>query len=362
MAKRKNLYIFIGVIIIAVLGFVVGVAIFNKVVRQRIIPSRFEFQKGMSYVAWTKHGYHNVSSIKSMEELVSLGVEWVALVTTWYQDRVDSTEVYPLDEKSPSDRDLTFAIKKLHESDIRIMLKPHLDLIGSEGKWRGDIGFSTLDEWEKWFKSYGEFILRYARLAQEENVELFCIGTELTNASLSQPDLWRVLIKEVKEVYKGQLTYAANWHEEFEGIEFWDNLDYAGIDAYFPLSSSPTPTKNELKEAWKSWLEVIRDWQAYIDKPVIFPEVGYKSSEGAAKEPWQHNPAGSADLQLQVDCYEALLETFWEEQWFYGVYWWYWGVNPKMGGEANRGFIPQNKPARGVIEEWYKGLVPHKNY
>lgn len=357
MSKRNFFYIFIGAIIVVILGFIAG----NKFFKTSTALSRFEFQKGMTYAAWTKHGYGNVSSIKSMGELVSLGVKWTALVTTWYQDKADSTEIHPLNEKTPSDKDLIFSIQKLHESGIKVMLKPHLDIIAaSDGKWRADIEFAGLDDWKKWFESYGEFILHYARLAQEEKVELFCIGTELSSTTLNQPDLWRDLINKVRRVYKGRLTYAANWYEEFEGIRFWNDLDYAGIDAYFPLSTSPAPTKSELKDAWKSWLENIRYWQELIKKPVIFTEVGYKSSQGAAGEPWQHDPAGSVDLQLQADCYEALLETFWDEPWFYGVYWWYWGDNPNMGGETHRGFIPQNKPAEEVVGKWYNKSVPQK--
>ena len=380
MQKKKVLYLFIGVIIIAVLGLA-GRTIFKKPVNPPVtavptvavpkvkVPavvekkiSQFEFQKGISYVAWTKEGYRNANSVKSMEELVSLGVEWVCLVPTWFQDRFDSTQIFPLNEKTASDESLLFAIEKLRDLNLKIMLKPHLDLIKSEGKWRGDIGFVEPSDWQAWFASYTDFILHYARLAQKEQVQMFCIGTELANAAVSQPALWRDLIKKVREVYRGELTYAANWHEEFDYIEFWDELDYAGVDAYFPLVCTSRPTKEQLIEVWKDWLKIVQDWQKRIDKPVIFTEIGYKSSVGATDEPWKHSPSGEVDLQLQADCYEALLVTFYEEPWFYGVYWWYWGVNPKMGGKFHRGFTPQNKLAQEVIRQWYRKAVPQKAY
>ena len=359
MQKKRLFCLFIGAIIIAALALA-AITIFKKLVKPPV--ARLEFQKGICYVAWTKEGYRNVNSIKAMEEVVSLGVEWACLVTTWYQDRLDSTKVYPLNEKTPSDESLLFAIRELHNLGLKVMLKPHLDLIDSEGKWRGEIRCDNQAGRQAWFASYTDFILHYARLAEQENAELFCIGTELTNATLSQPVLWRDLIKKVREVYKGQLTYAANWYEEFNNIEFWDELDYAGVDPYFPLLSSSQPTKEELIEVWKDWLEIIKAWQKEIDKPVIFTEVGYKSSAGANEEPWQHSPRGKVDLQLQADCYEALLASFYEKPWFYGVYWWYWGVNPRMGGKFHRGFTPQNKPAKEVIRQWYKKSVPQKAY
>ena len=366
MRKSKLFYIFIAAIIL-ILIFALRlsdyrICFWRRPVKPPRVPARLEFQKGISYVAWTKQGYSNMHSIKSMEELVSLGVEWVCLVATWYQDRCHSTKIYPLNEKTPSDQSLIYAIRELHDLNLKVMLKPHLDLIESDGKWRGEIQCTTPADWRAWFASYADFILRYARLAEQENVELFCIGTELSNAAVSQPARWRDLIKKVRRVFKGQLTYAANWYEEYEYIEFWDALDYAGIDPYFPLVGSLRPTVEELKEAWEDWLGVIEDWQKEIDKPVIFTEIGYKSSLGAVDEPWQHSPIGGVDLQLQADCYEALLATFWDKPWFYGAYWWYWGVNPKMGGRFHRGFTPQNKIAEEVLRQWYEKPIPQKAY
>lgn len=313
-----------------------------------------EFQKGMSYVAWTENGYANPESVKAMEQMASLGVEWAALVVTQYQDRFDSPKIYPMRDKTPSDKSLIFAIRKLHDLKFKVMLKPHLDLVESNGKWRGDIGFSDANGWQEWFKSYTSFVLQYAAIAAQENVEQICIGTELANATLSQPAFWRGLINQIRQIYKGKLTYGANWDEEFERIEFWDDLDYAGVDAYFFLAVPAKPTVEDLKDAWKDWIRVIEAWQKRINKPVILTEIGYKSSAGSVDEPWQHASFGDVDLTLQFNSYKALLESFWDKPWFYGVYWWHWGVNPKMGGPANRGFTPQNKPAQDVVKEWYQ--------
>lgn len=322
----------------------------------------YEFQKGMAYVAWTANGYSNINSPKAMEQMASLGINWVGLLTTWYQYTYNSTKINPLVDKTPTDESLIFAIRKLHELKFKIMLKPHLDLVVSEGKWRGETGSGDSTDWQAWFDSYTAFILHYADIAAKENVEIFCIGTELTNAAISQPERWRDLIKKVRRVYKGPLTYAANWDKEFKEISFWDALDYAGIDPYFPLVTSSRPQVEELKSAWQDWLKLIEEWQKKTNKPVIITEIGYKSSRDAADEPWQHSPIGELDLELQANLYKALLESFWDKPWFYGVYWWYWGANPRMGGESNRNFTPQNKPAQEVIKEWYNKPISEKSY
>jgi hypothetical protein len=312
-----------------------------------------EFQKGMTYIAWTVYGYSHPQAIKAMEQLVSLGVQWAAVVPTWYQEKADTPKIYPLKDKTTADESLISAIRKLHDLKLKVMLKPHLDLIKGEGKWRADIGFGNDADWKTWFENYTNFILHYAQIAAEENVELFCIGTELSNATVNHPAFWRELIKKVRESYPGALTYAANWYGEFDKIEFWGELDYAGVDPYFPLVCSLRPTVEDLRGPWQDWLKNLEAWQKEINKPVIFPEIGYKSAVGSTDEPWQHMPMGELDLQLQANCYQALLETFWNKPWFYGAYWWYWGVHPKMGGEKDRGFTPQNKPAQEVIKEYY---------
>jgi len=276
------------------------------------------------------------------------------LLATWYQDKYNSTEVHPT-HKTPSDGSLLYIIDKMHELGLKVMLKPHLDIIDASEGWRGDIDFAKEEAWQAWFDSYSDFILHYAQIAQEKGVEIFCIGTELTNPALVKPDLWRKkIIEPIRAIYPGKLTYAANWYEEYNSITFWDALDYAGIDAYFPLCEYvDKPSVEDLKKSWQGWLADIEAWQARINKPVIFPEIGYKSSTDTHKRPWEHMPGQEVDLELQANCYQALFETFWEKDWFYGTYWWHWNTSAQAGGELNRGFTPQNKPAQKVTEDWY---------
>lgn len=353
MRQRKKTVTIVAAGVLLVLGVVA--CSWLKAISEGSFP---EWQKGMAYVSWTRGRYGSASSDESLEALAQTGTEWVALVTTWYQDGFNSTSIRPA-KKSPNDDSLVHAIKKIHSLGMKVMLKPHIDLLDvSEGKWRGDIEFYTDSDWEAWFESYRDFILHYARIAQEHNVELLCIGTELSITSTTKGDLWReIIIKSVRDVYKGPLTYAANWYEEYDIINFWDALDYAGLDPYFPLANEAKPTREEIVEGWKPWVKDIEAWQARIKKPVIFAEIGYKSAGWSARDPWEHMPGRKVDLQQQADCYEALFQTFWDKPWFYGIYWWEWGTTTRRGGELNRGFTPQNKPAQEVLSEWYKKPV-----
>lgn len=314
----------------------------------------YEFQKGMCYATWSKDRFSSTASDASLKEIAQTGAKWVAIVPTWYQDKCYTTKVFA-NESTASDESVIHAIDTAHALGMKVMIKPHLDIVDiSEGSWRGEIACINEPDWKAWFESYRDFMVHYAQIAQANNVEMLCIGTELTSVSTIRGEMWKdIVIKPVREAYKGPLTYAANWNVEYMHVSFWDAMDYVGIDAYFPLSDKDNPTLEELKKGWEPWVKEMEDFQKKINMPIIFPEVGYISADGAAKMPWEDLP-GKANMELQANCYRALLETFWGKEWFYGMYWWRWGTDVRFGGPGNRGFTPQNKPAKKIVVQWYK--------
>jgi hypothetical protein len=151
-------------------------------------PSFPQFQKGITYVTWDRVAYGKGFSDLSMSKLSSLGCRYIAIVTTWYQTDYNSTEIRP-GAYTPTDEGLAHAIGQAHNLGLKVMLKPHLDLVKG-GYWRGEIQFNNDADWEAWFKSYGNFIAHYAALAEKENVELLCIGVELTTPATYKGELW----------------------------------------------------------------------------------------------------------------------------------------------------------------------------
>ena len=97
---------------------------------------------------------------------------------------------------------------------------------------------SGREDWLQWEEDYRRFVLHYARLAAETDMEMFCIGIELHLSIRHRPLFWRRLIDEVREVYPGAMTYGANWFQEYQEVDFWDQLDYIGIHAYFPVDAA----------------------------------------------------------------------------------------------------------------------------
>jgi hypothetical protein len=287
--------------------------------------------------------------------MAKIGVNFVAIVPTWYQDSYNSLEMKPND-RTPSDSSIRHAIAKAHAENMFVMLKPHIDLIDESGATRSDIGFQRDEDWGAWFSNYEKFIMHYARMAEAEHVEMLCIGTELTFAASRSAEWRNRIIPKVRKAFSGRITYAANW-DDYTDVAFWDRLDYIGIDAYFPLAKGASPTTDELREGWRKWAGDIGKWQTSVNKPVIFTECGYVSADTAASKPWEEASSGSANPGLQADCYRVLLEELWDKNWFFGLYWWNWNTYEGSGGPNNKGFTPQNKPAAEYIKEWYAKLV-----
>jgi len=177
---------------------------------------------------------------------------------------------------------------ELRKQDIKIMLKPQIWV--SHGVYTGHIEMTTEAQWEIFEQSYSKFILEYANLAKTLNVDIFCIGTELEKFIAQRPEYWASLIGEIKTIYKGKLTYAANW-DEFKRTPFWDQLDYIGIDAYFPVSETKTPTVEECIANWQTHKTVIKKTSEALKKPVLFTEFGYRSVDYSGKEPWRSDRA-----------------------------------------------------------------------
>jgi hypothetical protein len=240
----------------------------------------------------------------------------------------------------------------LHANRVKVMLKPQLWIRG--GEFTGQMEMATETDWKLLERSYERFLLTYARLAEETGVEILCIGTELEQFVQQRPAYWRNLIEKVRETYKGKLTYAANW-DEYNETPFWQELDYIGIDAYFPLSEDKTPEIESLLRAWEPWKEGISQLSKSQKRLVIFTEFGYRSMDYTAKQPWQAGREEVAvNMEAQANAKKAIFETFWNEDWFAGGFIWKWFLDHESaGGSTCNRFTPQNKPAQQVIISYY---------
>lgn len=315
-------------------------------------PQNPDFQRGVSYASWNKGSYASKESDASLEYLQKLGVQWVAFITTWYQEKKNSTDIYADKDRSHTDDELVHAIKKIKSLGMHVMLKPHVDVL--DGAWRGDIDFLDDKDKEKWFLSYEKFILHFARLAEKENVEMLCAGTELEKMTGDFENVarWESVIHKIKKVYHGKLAYAANW-TEYEKVSFWSLLDFAGIDGYFPLSATKNAGEEQLMSSFSRILNRIGKWQKKINKPVLFTEIGYRSMDGASVMPWDWQVKGGADMEEQAALYKAALDGAFKKSWMQGVYFWSFSPYDMATKENDTGYTFYGKPAEKILRQYY---------
>ncbi len=242
--------------------------------------------------------------------------------------------------------------EEFKKQDIKIMIKPQIWVW--RGEFTGYIEMKTEEEWKTLENSYSTFILEYAEIAASVDAAVFCIGTELEKFVMNRPKFWNSLIKKVRKIYSGKLTYAANW-DEFKRIPFWNSLDYIGVDAYFPVSEEKTPSVEALEKGWEPHKITIKEIQQKFNKPILFTEFGYRSINFTGKEPWSsHRVTGEVNLKAQENATQAIYNQFWGEDWFAGGFLWKWFHNHKnAGGTDNNRFTPQNKPAEKLIQKLY---------
>lgn len=243
-------------------------------------------------------------------------------------------------------------IEQLKKKHIKIMIKPQIWVW--RGEFTGNIKMENEDNWKLLEEAYSDFILEYAELAEETKATILCIGTELETFIDHRPKYWSELIKKIKLVYKGKLTYAANWNE-YHKTPFWSEVDYIGIDAYFPVSDSKTPTLEECLKGWGKHKKDIENVSKKHNKPILFTEYGYRSVDYSGKRPWvSDREMNQVNLEAQINTTKALFETFWKEEWFAGGFVWKWFINHNdVGGEENFMFTPQNKPVEHLIRQQY---------
>lgn len=306
----------------------------------------------------------------SLAPLLHDHVEWLVLGPFGWQKNTTSTEVRLATRDvmwSESDSGIVTIARIARSHGMRTMLKPQIWITRPEdGKWLADIDPGSDANWALWFDSYRRFVLHYASLAEGAGIEILCVGAEL-HRSVMRPGDWVKLIADVRAVYHGRLTYAANWNEEVGDVAFWDRLDFIGVQAYYPLTDKLEPSVADLVAAWRPIAVSLARLSGEHHLPILFTEVGWKSTPDAAVRPWEWServsgPMVRVSTGTQARAYDAFFRVFWHEPWFAGAHIWKWYANhAASGGPGSIDFTPQNKPAESVMARWFGRVAAGPN-
>lgn len=244
-------------------------------------------------------------------------------------------------------------IQNAHNSNLKVMLKPQVFVPGS---WTGGLEFTKEEDWIAWENSYKKFMEPFIKIAVNMNVDLLCIGTEFTKSTAQRTEFWENFIKEIRTKYKGKLTYAANW-DEYSHIKFWSDLDFTGINAYFPLLDKTTPEVPELIKAWKPLASKMEYLCIKTGKPVLFTEYGYLSVDRCSYNTWEiekNIESAKVNELAQANALEALYTVFNNRIWWKGGFLWKWFPELKgHEGYLEKDYTPQGKLSEQIVKKWF---------
>ncbi|WP_201026224.1 glycoside hydrolase family 113, partial [Mastigocoleus testarum] len=177
---------------------------------------------GFNYPSWWNGKFASPESTKALKQLKATGADSATIVATSFLDTTESSKIVSK-QSTESLENVEKAIVDAKNQGLSVLLKPHVDL--NNGQWRG---FLDPTDRKAFFDNYKELVLDYANLAQKHGAEALVIGTELVKLTgEADKDAWLDIIKEVRQVYDGKLTYAANW-DNIENISFAEGLDFVG--------------------------------------------------------------------------------------------------------------------------------------
>jgi hypothetical protein len=298
------------------------------------------------------NGYGSRKSDDALARLSDLGTNAVSITPFTYMRDPHKPVRFRFSSApgAENDESVIHSARTAQNLGMRVMLKPHIWLGRS---WPGEIEMQSEADWDTWFDYYYRWILHYALLAEMYDMDVLCIGVELCKATVGHEDRWREVIARLRDLYSGEMTYAANWGEEFENVAMWADLDFIGINCYYPLSESEAPTYEELRRGAHAIVERIEAVYERYKKPVLFTEIGFTSTP----KPWlqPHAPRiRVVDLDDQAICYEAVFESLHGQDWCQGIYWWKWPSFLENGGKRHTGFTPNRKPAEEVVRKWFE--------
>ena len=256
---------------------------------------------------------------------------------------------------------LEMGFRRLTDAERRILgegsdpekqgLRAVIERERAEAGWHGDIEMKSEADWKRWFEGYSAYLLSHAASAAAAGVSAFCVGREIDRTVIAREAAWRHLIKQVRDVFKGPLTYSAH-HDSFDRLPFWDALDVIGVSAYPQVDTTLPPRMDTVRAGWATFVSRCATLSRKVGRPLGWTEVGYPAVDTAAAEPWREDTS-EANVILQSRLLGAALEAARQSDAIRGACVWLWeGVSEPPF--RDRSFTIQDKPAAFALASIYR--------
>lgn len=302
-------------------------------------------------------GYGTQAFADTLDEIKRLGGNWISLTAfarVWDKRSVgiDLSFERPVLE---TEQAMARAVEQAHARGLRVLFVPHLWL--ESGEWRAEIDLSDPEKAARFAKNYEQFVLFWAKAAEQAGVDLFSVGVELRSwVTTSQAPSFVELITKVRQRYHGPLTYAANW-DDAEDTVIWGDLDVIGINAFYPLHWEDNASYAQVEAGGLRVRQQVEELSKRHERSVLFTEFGYTTRKDTEIKPWlwpEQLGQVVADEQAQERAYEALLNSMKELPGFAGsVIWRMYSDVADMSQEPDWGFSPWGKRAEAQLRRHF---------
>jgi hypothetical protein len=294
-------------------------------------------------------GYGSAANARTIDEAARMGATWVSFTPFGRVWDLKSTGVDLTFEADFADnrRAVLDAIRQAHARGLKVFLVPHLWV--ETGGWRALIDPGSDAGWNAWVASYARFLLTWADVAREGDVEMLSVGVELRSwVTTPRAASMLALIAAVRADYHGLLTYSANWDDVGDTL-ILTALDVIGVNAFYPLAEHEGASPSELEAGGRKVAEGLAKLAKDYERPVLLTEMGYTTRADPALKPWEW-PDGmkhvKVDERAQADAYAALLAPMIDAPWCAGFFAWRVYADPDdVSQEAEWGFSPRGKLA-----------------
>ncbi|MCA0756076.1 1,4-beta-xylanase [Paenibacillus sp. N4] len=314
------------------------------------MSNRSAYIGGMTW-GWTgvRGTWTGPEADRSMELMAErLNVNWTAITLGALQDHAQATQIKFREAPTVTDEEVYAAIRKAKELGLSVCLKPVVNC--ADGTWRAHINFFDIDvpcepKWSEWFASYTEFILHYARIAEETGCEMLCIGCEMVQTDRRESE-WRSLIAEVRRVYSGIVTYNCDKYQE-DQVKWWDAVDVISSSGYYPVGT------------WEEQLDRIEQVTLRHGKPFFFMEAGCPSREGSQHLPNDWGLQGAPSEEAQRLFYEDMFGACEKRGWVGGFMLWDWPAKlyEESMASGNDDYCMFGKQAERTVREFFGAKI-----
>ncbi len=311
---------------------------------------QYGFQKGIVYPGWSSTSY-GVSDSRwqgSLEEIKeSTGAQWLEMPILLSQPAPESVDI-AADAGTPTVEAFTSGVRKAHEAGFKVFLAPLLT-VRQPGGWAALITPGPALQ-QSWFDHYWRTLKPYLVAAEANGVEQVALATEMEWLQSNAPaSLWHQLIRRVRSIYTGNLTYDINWSTLDEAPDWLRDraLTFIGVSEYISLTNAPVRLDGHtLLTLWHDVIKVRLDSLARrFHKRIILTEIGYRNSADALYQAWSSTSDAPEDPQEQADAYNAALANVIPDREMAGIFFWGWDDVARFG-------IKGEQAAR-VLHEWY---------